>query len=165
MLIIRDALVTDLPILLDIYNEAIRTTTATFDLKEETLENRETWFRKYGEKYPLIVAEDNGSVVGYACLNPFRDKPAYSRTTELSVYIFAHHHGAGIGSALMKEIINRAQILGYHTVIGGITTGNDRSVKLHEKFGFKHIGTFKEVGYKFDEWQDVEFYQLMLPLE
>ncbi|PLR94691.1 GNAT family N-acetyltransferase [Bacillus sp. T33-2] len=163
MVLIRDAVIHDLPAMLDIYNDAIRNTTATFDLEEQSLEQRELWFRKYGGKYPLIVAEAEGEVAGYCSLSPFRDKEAYARTTELSVYISEHHRGKGIGASLMKEILHRAAQLQYHTIIGGITDGNEASVRLHEKFGFEFIGRFKQVGYKFNQWQDVSFYQLILP--
>jgi L-amino acid N-acyltransferase YncA len=162
MIRIRTAVLSDLPAMLDIYNDAIRNLTATFDLDEQTLEERKTWFAKYNDRHPLIVAELNGDVVGYCCLNPFRDKPAYAHTTELSVYISSKHRGRGIGSSLMTDILQHAKQLGYHTVIGGITSGNSASVKLHEKFGFQHVGCFKEVGLKFGEWQDVHFYQLMI---
>ena len=162
-MLIREASITDLPGILDIYNDAIRNLTATFDLTEQSLKERTTWYNKYGGKYPLIVAEINGEIAGYSCLGSFRDKPAYARTTELSIYISSHHRGKGIGKAMMQEILQRAAQLGYHTVIGGITAGNEASVKLHERFGFQLAGRFKEVGYKFDEWQDVLFYQLMIP--
>lgn len=159
---IRDAVLSDLPSMLAIYNDAVRNLTATFDLEEQNLDERKKWFAKHGDKYPLIVAELDGCVVGYCCLSPFRDKPAYTRSTELSVYISSNYRGHGIGSSLLAEILRRATALGYHTVIGGITGGNAVSVKLHEKFGFKCIGCFKEVGFKFGAWQDVHFYQLMI---
>ncbi|WP_141431785.1 GNAT family N-acetyltransferase [Bacillus sp. 03113] len=162
MLKIRDAILSDLPSMLDIYNDAIRNLTATFDLEEQTLDERKKWFNKYGGNYPLIVAELEGIIVGYSCLSKFREKPAYSYSTELSVYISSKHQGQGIGSALMNEILGRAAKLGYHTVIGGITGGNEASVKLHEKFGFEYVGCFKEVGLKFGKWQDVHFYQVMI---
>lgn len=162
MLQIRNAVLSDLPAMLEIYNDAIRNLTATFDLEEQTLDERKIWFEKYGGKYPLIVAELEGQVVGYSCLNPFREKPAYLHSAELSVYISSMHRGQGIGSALMQEILNRATQLGYHTVIGSITAGNEVSIKLHERFGFKFVGCFKEVGLKFEEWHDVHFYQLMI---
>jgi phosphinothricin acetyltransferase len=163
MLHIRDAVLSDLPAMLEIYNDAIRNLTATFDLEEQNLDERKNWFEKYGGKYPLIVAEIDGEVVGYCCLSKFREKPAYSHSSELSVYISALHRGRGVGSTLMKEILHLAAKLNYHTVIGGLVGGNEASVKLHEKFGFEYVGCFKEVGLKFGEWQDVHFYQLMFP--
>ncbi len=162
MMHIREAQEADIPAMLAIYNHAIRTSTATFDLQEQTLVQRQEWFAHYGGPHPLIVADIDGHIAGYSCLSPFRSKPAYSRTAELSVYIDDRFQGRGIGKALVKEILNRAQKLNYHVVIAGITEGNDISIKLHEAFGFTLAGRFKEVGYKFDAWQDVLFYQLFL---
>jgi L-amino acid N-acyltransferase len=159
---IRDAVLEDLPSMLEIYNDAVRNLTATFDLEEHSLEQRKVWFEKHGGKFPLIVAILEEEVVGYCCLSSYRDKPAYARSTELSIYISNNHRGKGIGTLLMKEIIERAKQLDYHTMIGGITSGNVASVKLHEKFSFSFVGRFQEVGFKFGEWQHVDFYQLLL---
>jgi phosphinothricin acetyltransferase len=148
---------------LDIYNDAIRNLTATFDLEEQTINERRIWFEKFDEKHPLVVAElENGDVVGYSCLSSFRTKPAYAYSTELSVYISSKYRGQGIGTTLMQAILYEARQLGYHTVIGGITEGNEVSVRLHEKFGFEYVGCFREVGLKFGEWQNVHFYQLLI---
>ncbi|WNB90597.1 GNAT family N-acetyltransferase [Bacillus sp. NEB1478] len=162
MIQIREAVQQDLPEILEIYNYAIMNLAATFDLKEQSLEERQIWFDKFNEKYPLIVAVEENKVIGYSCLSPFRDKPAYAKTTELSIYIHWGQQGKGIGNLLMKEILQRADTLGYHTVIGGITGGNEASVHLHKKYGFEFVGCFKEVGFKFEVWQDVHFYQLLL---
>ncbi|TCP29793.1 phosphinothricin acetyltransferase [Scopulibacillus darangshiensis] len=165
MLNIREAAASDLPQILDIYNEAIRNLTSTFDLEEQTLDERMIWFKKFGGRHPIIVAELDDVVAGYSCLSSFRDKPAYVRSTEISVYIASNCRGHGIGSYLMEEILHRARELDYRTVIGGITGGNEASVKLHRKFGFEFVGCFKEVGFKFGEWQDVHFYQLLIKKE
>ncbi|PLT28010.1 GNAT family N-acetyltransferase [Peribacillus deserti] len=159
---IRDALDKDLPGLLEIYNEAILHTTATFDLVEHTLEERKTWFEKYGGKYPLLVADVDGEAAGYCSLSSFRDKEAYSKTVEISIYVSSKHRGKGIAKKLMEEILSQAKNIGYHVIMAGITAGNDSSVELHKKFGFQYAGCFKEVGYKFGQWQDVLFYQLIL---
>lgn len=160
--VIREAVEKDLPMLLSIYNAAIKETTATFDLDEQTLEERLVWFHKYGGRYPLIVAEFEGIVAGYCHLSPFREKQAYARTVEISVYIDNQFKGQGIGKKLMEHIIDLGRTIGHHAIIAGITTGNDVSVHLHKKLGFEYVGTFKEVGYKFDEWQSVDFYELLL---
>ena len=110
----------------------------------------------------MIVAEVDGHVAGYASLSPFRDKEAYKDTTEISLYVSKDSRGGGIGRKLMEEILGRATQLNYHVIIAGITTGNEGSVRLHEKYGFEFIGRFKEVGFKFGEWQSVDFYQLIL---
>lgn len=162
MMNIREARIEDLPTMMAIYNRAVKATTATFDLDVQTYEQREAWFHKFDAQHPLLVAEKNGQVVGYGCLSRFRDKPAYANSVENSVYIDERFHRQGIGNALLAELLNRARQLGYHTVIAGITVGNDGSVKLHQAFGFELCGRFRQVGFKFGEWQDVEFYQLML---
>jgi len=159
---IRQATLEDLPEMLAIYNDAILHLTATFDLVEQQLEERGRWFDQHGGRNPLIVAEVEGSIAGYASLSPFREKEAYKDTTEISIYLSGDYRGQGIGKALMAEIIKLAEQLEYHVIIAGITTGNEGSVHVHKKFGFEFIGTFKEVGFKFGEWQSVDFYQLIL---
>ncbi|GGH87249.1 phosphinothricin acetyltransferase [Pullulanibacillus pueri] len=159
---IRKAQKEDLPQLLEIYNEAIRTLTATFDLQEQTLEERKIWFEAHGENYPLIVAVIDQEIAGYCSLSPYRPKQAYAYTAEISIYLSEKFRGQGIGKPLIKEILDLAKQKGFHTIIAIITGGNEGSVKLHERFGFHHTGVIKEAGLKFSEWQDVHFYQLML---
>ncbi|WP_010649827.1 GNAT family N-acetyltransferase [Oceanobacillus massiliensis] len=162
MITIRDAVIEDLPALLEIYNYAIENLTATFDLQQQTLEERKNWFDSHGGKYPLIIAEEDGNVIGYSSLSPYNKKSAYSTTVEISIYIAPNQQGKGIGSKLMTEILSLASQLNYHAIIAGITGGNEVSVQLHKKFGFKLAGSLKEVGFKFGEWQDVHYYQLIV---
>ncbi|MFB6469589.1 GNAT family N-acetyltransferase [Cytobacillus sp. Hz8] len=162
MVTIREATIEDLPGMLEIYNDAIIHLTATFDLEEQTLEQRKVWFEEHGGMHPLIVAEINQEIAGYCCLSPYNQKSAYAKTLELSVYLSNKHKGKGLGTVLMKEIITKAKELGHHTIISLITSGNEASVKIHEKLGFSYVGTIKEVGYKFNQWHDVAYYQLML---
>lgn len=159
MVVLREAVLQDLPSILEIYNEAVLNSTASFDLEEQTLEERSEWFHHHGDKYPLIVAELDSKVVGYACLSSFQAKPGYNYSTELSVYIDVNYRGREIGSALMSDILKRAATLGYHTVISLLSGDNEASKKLHEKFKFTYVGVVKEAGFKFGEWQDVHFYQ------
>lgn len=162
MIEIRKANREDVRAILHIYNDAIRHTTATFDLQEKTMTEMEVWFTKYEENYPLIVAEEDGIILGYCSLSPFREKEAYKRTIEISIYIEAKVRGKGIANRLMERILQISKEREDHTIIAGITKGNDISVKLHEKFGFTYIGCFHEVGYKFEQWQDVLFYQYIV---
>ena len=156
-MLIREALIEDLPEMLEIYNEAVKKLTATFDLQPQTLEQRKSWFAQFGGKHTLLVAEIDGQVAGYCSLSKFRDKEAYAKTAELSVYLSEAFRGRGLGPVLIKEILDMAKQLQFHTIISGITTGNEVSVRIHERFGFEFIGTFKEVGFKFGEWQSVDF--------
>ncbi|MFK7695265.1 GNAT family N-acetyltransferase [Paenibacillus sp. HJGM_3] len=162
MLTIRPATISDVPAILAIYNDAIENLTATFDLTPQTLEERRVWFQQFGERYPIFAAEWDGEFAGYACLTMYRVKPAYSRTAELSIYLDKRFHGRGIGTGLMGEVLREAEARGFHVILSAITGGNETSVRLHHKFGFELVGTFKEVGYKFGAWQDVWFYQKTL---
>jgi phosphinothricin acetyltransferase len=161
MVKIRRAELSDLEQITEIYNWAIRNTTATFDIIEQTVEQRRAWFEHYKGVYPLIVAEHDGRVAGYSSLSRFREKEAFARTVELSVYVHPDRHGNGIGTLLMQTIIDMAWKLGHHVIVSGITSGNEVSIKMHEKLGFNFCGRFSEVGFKFDRWQDVDFYQLV----
>jgi len=162
MVTIREAQLDDLPRLVEIYNQAVVNTTATFDLEPIATEERRAWFLEHGPRYPLLVAEDHRGVLGYACISPYRPKPAYAKTVESSIYIDEQYHGQGIGTLLMKELLRRTAQLGYHTVLAIITGSNRGSIRLHQKLGFQQVACLKEVGYKFGAWQDVHFYQLML---
>jgi len=162
-IVVRDAIKSDLPALLEIYNHAVRTSPATFDLAPQTLAQRRRWFSGHKGPHPLVVAERGGAVVGYASLSEFRDKPGYSRSAEDSVYVHPEFQGKGIGMLLLREIIARATKLGYHTIIAGIVPPNEASFRLHKRLGFERVGNFREVGFKFSRWQDVTFYQLFLP--
>lgn len=161
----RDARKSDLPTILDIYNDAVLASPATFDLKPQSLGQRRKWFVQHGRLHPLIVAESKGRVIGYASLSKFRDKPGYSKSAEDSVYVHKDFQGMGVGTLLIREILARAVDLGYHTIIAGIVPPNEASVKLHEGLGFSYVGNFREVGFKFSRWQDVAFYQLFLPVK
>lgn len=162
MLKIRDAENCDIEELTEIYNWAVVHTTATFDIVPQTVEARLAWFHHYGGKYPLLVAELDGRVAGYSSLSRFREKEAYARTVEVSVYVHPDFQGKGLGNRLLTEVLQQARELGHHVVMAGITAGNDISIKMHEKNGFELCGTFRELGWKFDRWLDVLFYQLVL---
>ncbi|WLD94027.1 GNAT family N-acetyltransferase [Alkalihalobacillus sp. AL-G] len=159
---IREATINDVPAMLHIYNNVVRTSSVTFDLIEQTLEERIIWFHQFNESFPLLVAVEEAEVIGYACLTPFRDKPAYSRTVENSIYLSKSARGKGVGSVLLADLIKRAKVLDYHTVIAVLADDDPASRSLHRKFGFQKTGSVKEVGFKFNEWHDIHFYQLIL---
>lgn len=159
---IRSAYRDDVRAILHIYNDAIVHTTATFDLQEKSLTEMNVWFDAHNEMYPVIVAEEDSIVLGYCSLSPFREKEAYKQTVEISVYVGKQARGKGIAKKLLGRILQLAEETGHHTIIAGITKGNDISVKLHEQMGFTYVGCFREVGYKFNEWQDVLFYQYII---
>ncbi len=164
---IRRALIEDVPALLDIYNDEVLHGTSTFDIQPKTLDEWVAWFRVHNrENHPLLVAEREGDVVGYATLSSFREKKAYQGTVELSVYVSADARREGVATALMGEILRMArEDERTHAVVSVITAGNEASVALHERFGFKHCGTLHEVGRKFDGFLNVEFYELNVSIE
>lgn len=160
--LIRPAALTDAKAIADIYNEAILTTTATFDTEPKSVEDRREWLLAHGEKYPVLVAAADGEVVGWASLTQYSDRRAYDPTAETSAYVKDGYRGRGIGRRLKEVIIDEARRLGYHSLIARIAEGSDASLHLNEVMGFERVGTLKEVGRKFGQLLDVHFLQLML---
>jgi len=159
MLVVRRAALKDLAGITEIYNEAILKTVATFDTNPKTVDEQKPWFESHDSKHPILVAEQDGKIVGWASLSKWSDRCAYSDTAEISVYMKEEHQGKGMGKKLMQEILDQGQKGGLHTVIARITESNKASVRLHEAFGFEHIGTMKEVGIKFGKLFDVHIMQ------
>ena len=113
--------------------------------------------------YAVLVAEDDdGTVLGFASLSPFRERPAYSTTVEDSVYVGRDRRGGGVGGALLAELVATATAHGFHTVIARIVGGHDASIALHQKAGFDVVGTEREVGRKMGRWLDVVVMQRLL---
>jgi phosphinothricin acetyltransferase len=160
---IREASKKDLLDILEIYNEAILNTTASYDYKAHTLDDRIQWYeKKKQDGYPLLVFEENNKVVAFASFGPFRAWPAYKYTIEHSVYVHKDYRNKGIGMNLMKEIIRIANEREYQTLVAGIDASNESSIKIHEKLGFELAGIIKKAGFKFGKWLDLAFYQLEL---
>ena len=161
MLQIRKANIDDLKAILDIYNEAVLNTTATFDTTPRTFEKQQEWFENHKSNHPVFIAEENKTIVGWASLSPYSDRCAYNTTVEVSVYIHADHRGKKIGSQLLEVITLEGQKVNNHTVISRITSDNLSSIHIHEKVGYRHVGTLKEVGIKFGKLLDVEIMQYL----
>ncbi len=161
MVTIRPATEKDVPVITEIYNEAVRNTIATFDTEEKSVEDRLNWFRQHDEMHPVIVAEVNGKVAGWASLSRWSDRCAYDSTAETSLYVHVDFRKRGIGKQLMEVLVLEARKLGLHTLLARISHGNEQSVYLHERMGFQLIGTMKEVGKKFGEYHDVHMLQLV----
>jgi phosphinothricin acetyltransferase len=159
---IRRATTDDLPGITAIYNDAIRNTTATFDTEPKSLEDRASWLSAHGERYPVLVAESDGEVVGWASLSQWSGRRAYDGTAESTFYVAARQRGRGIGRALKAAIIDEARQLGFHSLIARVAEGSDASLHLNECFGFRRVGTLKEVGQKFGRLLDVHILQKML---
>ncbi|MDL2418001.1 GNAT family N-acetyltransferase [Bacillus tropicus] len=160
---IREATEKDVIYILDIYNDAILNTTAVYAYKSVTLENRIDWYeQKKADGYPIFVYELDNKVVGFATFGPFRAWPAYKYSIEHSVYVDKKYRKCGIGTSLMRALITIAKEREYRTLIAGIDAENEKSISLHENYGFVHAGTIKKAGYKFNKWLDLVFYQLEL---
>lgn len=163
MIQVRTALETDLPAILEIYNDAVLNTTAVYDYEAHTLEMRKQWFRiKEAQGFPVFVAEENGNIVGFSSIGPWRALAAYKYSVENSIYVAAGERGKGIGKKLLEPLIEAAKELDLHTIVAGIDATNEVSIKLHRSFGFTEVGQFKQVGFKFGRWLDLTFMQLLL---
>jgi L-amino acid N-acyltransferase len=162
-LTVRPAVENDLAGILEIYNHAIAHTTAVFDYHPQTLAARREWFRaKQAASWPVVVAGDGGGVRGFATYGPFRAWPAYKYTVEHSVYVAEDARGCGIGASLVNAVVAEARKQDLHAVIAGIVATNAASLRLHQALGFAEVAHFRQVGYKFGQWLDLKFLQLLL---
>jgi L-amino acid N-acyltransferase YncA len=162
-IIIRNALESDLSALLEIYNDIILTTTAIYSEEPHTLQMRLDWFNERKQAgFPVIAAEQNGVLVGFATYGKFRVWPCYRFTIEHSLYVHKDSRGQGISKILLQEIISLAKSAGMHALIAGVDSENDISLQLHLKFGFTQVAHFKEVGFKFNRWLDLIFLEMIL---
>lgn len=161
---VRTAQMKDLESLLAIYNYEVEHTTATFDLVPKTTEERREWMDAHNvDNHPLFVAEEEGVIVGYASLSPYRLLDAYKETVELSVYVDRRFRGRGIAKQLLEVILQEARAReDIHSVISVITGDNAASIHLHERFGFTCCGTMREMGRKFGKLLDIVNYQLLV---
>lgn len=161
MIQVRQAREEDIPAITFIYNEAILNSTATFDTEVKTEADRMKWLRQHDEKHPVLVAEKEGKVVGWASLTRWSDRSAYDSTAESSVYVHPDYRKQGIGKNLMEILVLEGQRAGLHSLLARITHGNEHSIYLHERLGYVLAGTLREVGVKFGEFQDVHLLQLI----
>ena len=155
--------------ILEIFNDAILNSTALYDYKPRTMDNMASWFDlKEKNKFPVIgVADDQNNLLGFGSYGTFRGWPAYKYTVEHSLYVNKNHRGKGLGKIILAEIIKNATKQDYHCLIAGIDSTNEVSIKLHKALKFEFCGRIKHAGYKFANWLDLDFYELLLttPLE
>ncbi len=160
---VRPARREDLPAILAISNQAALTTPANFAVEPESLESWQRDWDATHEMFPWCVAVDDGDVmVGFARASPWKGRCAYLWSAETTVYVKPEHHGQGLGRALYRQLIDTLAAQGYRTLMGGITMPNDASVRLHESFGFRKVALLERVGWKFDRWHDVGYWELQL---
>ncbi|MFF7105733.1 GNAT family N-acetyltransferase [Pseudomonas sichuanensis] len=160
---LRDALAEDLPGILDIYNDAVRNTTAIWNETPVDLANRRAWFEARAQQgYPILVAVDESGVLGYASFGDWRPFEGFRHTVEHSVYIRGDQRGKGLGPILMAALIERARTCDKHVMVAAIESGNAASIRLHQRLGFAITGQMAQVGVKFGRWLDLTFMQLNL---
>jgi L-amino acid N-acyltransferase YncA len=160
---IRNYQKSDAVAILDIINYNILNATALYDYTIRSLAQQESILEfKIQSGFPVIVAENNGEVVGFGMYSEFRFREAYKFTVEHSVYVNQTNQGLGIGKILLTELIQLAKKQGLHTMIGVIDAENQNSIDFHHQFGFKTVGIIKESGFKFGRWLDSVFVQLIL---
>lgn len=163
---IRDAGVDDLPSIVALLNATLATTTTEYTDIPHTVESRRSWFAQQTARgFPVLVAEVDGSVVGFGAYGDFRDsiaRPGYRFTVEHSVHVAESHWGGGVGRALLEALERRARQAGVHVMVAGIDSENVGSIAFHERLGFVETARMPEVGRKFDRWLDLVLMQKVL---
>lgn len=159
---IRKAKISDAAQIAKIYNYYVENTIITFDINQIDNNTMAYKIQNIQKKYPWLVYEENGKIQGYTYANEWKSKDAYNHTVESTVYLNISDTGKGVGSKLYSELISQLQDLNIHTIIGGISLPNEASTALHQKFGFRKVATFEEVGKKFEKWVDVAYWQLII---
>ncbi|MEU7649038.1 MULTISPECIES: GNAT family N-acetyltransferase [Streptomyces] len=164
---VRPGVEGDLDALTELYNHYVRETAVTFDTVAFLPEERRPWLLSHPEDGPhrLLVAQEPdsgarpGRLLGYATSSPFRPRPAYATSVEVSVYCAPDAAGRGIGTLLYQALLKALEGEDLHRAYAGIAQPNEASVRLHERFGFRHVGTYEEVGRKFGRYWDVAWYE------
>ena len=161
---IRDANEADLPRILEITNEAIANTTAVWSIKPATLEARRTWLQdRQGRGFPVLVADEDGAVLGFASYGDYRPWDGYLHTVEHSIYVHPNAQGRGLGRTLLAALLERAEAQGKRVMVAGIEASNAASIALHRRAGFEEAGVLRDVGRKFGRWLDLLFMQKTFP--
>ena len=147
----------------EIYNHFIATSHATFELEPIDVAEMEKRIHETLEAgYPFLICESDSGIVGYAYGRKFRPRRAYQHSLEITIYIKPGYERRRIGSQLYENLIAAIKKGDFHSIIAGISLPNDASISLHEKFGFEKVAHFREVGFKFDRWIDVGYWQMIL---
>ncbi|MFD0362580.1 GNAT family N-acetyltransferase [Nocardia sp. GCM10030253] len=165
--VIRDAHEADLSSVLEIHNANIATSTAIWDEEQVGLDDRRAWFQaRTAAGLPILIADIDGAVAGYASYGPWRPKSGYRYSVENSVYVADRFQRRGVATALLTELVARARHSGtVHAMIAAIESSNTGSIALHERFGFRTVGELPQVGWKFERWMDLTLMQLTLPID
>ncbi len=145
-----------------IYAHYVRTSTCTYAEEPDSDEVRKVWFDAHGPAHPVTVMEEDGAILGWGALSPWKERSGYRHSVELSVYLRPESCHRGLGRELLADLVARAEALGYHAILGGISADQAPSIRLHERMGFTRVAHLREVGFKFGRWLDVVYYQRVL---
>ncbi len=145
-----------------IYNHYILETTISFETQPLSAEDMRIRIEEISSYFPYFVAENNGKLTGYCYAHPWKERAAYCKTLETTIYLASEAKGRGLGTRLMTQLIKECRNRGYHALIACITAENEESCQFHERLGFKKVSHFEQVGQKFGRWLDVADYELML---
>jgi len=162
---VRPATAADIDAIAAIYADAVTHGTASYELEPPKRQEMAARFAALADAgFPWLVAEEKGSVVGYAYAGPFRPRPAYRFIVENSVYVASEAQGRGVGRVLLGRLIQESAKLGFRQMIAVIGDGHagSASVRLHERLGFRHSGGLEGSGYKHGRWLDTVFMQLSM---
>lgn len=160
---IRRAKRSDAAAIAAIYNQAVASSTATFDTTPESAEQRAEWLDDHtAPQHPVLVAERDGRVVGWASLSRYSTRCAYEATVESSTYIDENETGRGLGTALSEAVLEAGRAGGVHAVVSRICTENTASLAMARKLGYFEIGVMREVGRKFGRSLDVMWMEKLL---
>jgi phosphinothricin acetyltransferase len=145
-----------------IYNYYVANTVVSFEEERVSAAEMENRIRKVTAKFPWFVWEEDGTVLGYTYVNTWKERIAYRYSVEDSLYVQNGRAGQGIGGKLFAHLLETVKQTDIHAVVGGITLPNERSIAIHEKFGFKKIAQFNEIGFKMNKWLDVGYWELVI---
>jgi len=159
---VRDGTTDDLPAVIAIFNHAIATSNAIFDVAPYEAAERARWFEQFGSEHPFVVCTEADRLLGFAYYLPYRSKAAYRMTKETTVYVAHDAQRRGVGSMLYASLIERARSGDVHVLVAVLTSGNDASAALHRRHGFTHVGHMREVGHKHGQWLDTDYWQRVL---
>jgi L-amino acid N-acyltransferase YncA len=156
---LREARLADLEAIDRIYDRYVLYSTCTAQLEPAGLDARTAWFAEHDARHPIVVAEEDGAVVGWASLSTYNRRAGYGDTVEDSVYVDHRAHGRGIGSELLSHLVSRAHKLGHRSIVAAVAGTEAASLRLHAKLGFVEAGRLREVIHKFGVWLDVVYLQ------
>ncbi len=152
----------DLQSIINILNYYVKNDACIFQMEPYSFAEIENKFKNILPTYPIYVEEQDSKIIGFAYGGRWRDKPAYAKSVETTIYVHPNYKSAGIGEPLYRKLINTLTQMDFHLLVAGMTMPNPGSQRLHEKLGFEKVGEFKDAGMKFGQWHNVGFWQKVL---